>query len=83
MMSTVGICPKILCWPRDVKKLIDWVHSEGVNTIHPEPEIHEHFMIQKATGHVHNLKHILTYIETTVTNCVNITTHTDEFTAQH
>ena len=23
----------------------------GVNTIHPEPEIHEHFMIQKATEH--------------------------------
>ena len=22
-----------------------------VNTIHPEPEIHEHFMIQKATEH--------------------------------
>ena len=24
-MSTVGICPKILCWPRDVKKLIRYV----------------------------------------------------------
>ena len=23
----------------------------GVNTIHPTPEIHEHFMIQKATEH--------------------------------
>ena len=24
-------------------------NSSNVNTIHPEPEIHEHFMIQKAT----------------------------------
>ena len=24
-MSTVGICPKILCWPRDVKKLTGYI----------------------------------------------------------
>ena len=27
---------------------------------------------------VHNFKHTFTYIETTVTNCVNDMTHTDE-----
>ena len=32
---------------------------------------------------MHNLKHTFTYIETTVTNCVNDMTHTDEMTAQH
>ena len=25
MMSTVGICPKILCWLRDVKRLIGYI----------------------------------------------------------
>ena len=56
----------------------------GVNTIHPAPEIHELFFDTKRLRNiVHNLKHILTYIETTVTNCVDGTTHTDEFTAQH
>ena len=32
----MGICPKILCSPRDVK--IDWVHSEGVFEIVPMQE---------------------------------------------
>ena len=32
---------------------------------------------------VHNLKHTFTYIETTVTNCVNTMTHTDVTTAHH
>ena len=26
----MGICAKILCWPRDVKRLTERVHSEGV-----------------------------------------------------
>ena len=54
-----------------------------VNTIHPAPEIHEHFMIQRLRNIVHNLKHTFTYIETTVPNCVNAMTHTDVITAHH
>ena len=54
-----------------------------VNTIHPAPETHEHFMIQKATEHCAQPQAHFHYIETTVTNCVNNTTHTDESTAQH
>ena len=38
---------------------------------------------QRLRNIVHNLKHTFTYIETTVTNCMNDTTHTDEFTKQH
>ena len=57
---------------------------ESVNTIHPEPEIHEHiYMTKRLRNNVHDYKHILTYIETTVNNCVNNTTHTDEMTVQH
>ena len=56
----------------------------GVNTIHPEPEIHEHiYMTKRLRNNVHDYKHILTYIETNVTNNVNDTTHTDELTVQH
>ena len=56
----------------------------GVNTIHPAPEIHELFFgTQRLRNIVHNFKHTFTYIETTVTNCVNDMTHTDEMTAQH
>ena len=56
----------------------------GVNTIHPEPEIHEQYLCDKRLRNiVHDYKHILTYIETNVTNNVNNTTHTDELTVQH
>ena len=42
------------------------------------------FMIQKATEQCVQLHaQSLTFIETTVTNCVNGTTHTDELTDQH
>ena len=34
MMSTVGICPKILCWLRDAKRLIGYI-LEVVNEIVP------------------------------------------------
>ena len=58
--------------------------SEIVNTIHPEPEIHEHIYVTKRLrNNVHDYKHILTYIETNVTNNVNNMTHTDELTVQH
>ena len=41
-----------------------------VNTIHPAPDIHEHFMIQKGYGTLcTTLKHIFDNPETTVTNC--------------
>ena len=43
MMSTVCICPKILCWLRDVNR-IDWVHSEGVYEIVPMPECRDAVM---------------------------------------
>ena len=56
----------------------------GVNTIHPEPEIHEHIYVTKRLrNNVHDYMHILTYIETTVTNYVNNATHADELTVQH
>ena len=38
---------------------------------------------QRLRNNVHNLKHTFTYIETTVTNCMSGTTHTDAFTAQY
>ena len=60
------------------------VPSCCVNTIHPAPDIHEHFMIyNRLRNIVHNLKHIFTYIETTVTNYMNAMTHTDVTTAHH
>ena len=37
MMSTVGICQKILCWLRDVQR-VDWVHSQDVYGIVPMQE---------------------------------------------
>ena len=58
-----------------------------VNTIHPEPEIHEHIYVtkrlQRLRNIVHIYKHILNNAERNVTNCVNDATHTDEMTAQH
>ena len=55
-----------------------------MNTIHPEPEIHEHIYVTKRLrNNVHDYKHILTYIETNVTNNVNNATHADELTVQH
>ena len=54
------------------------------NTIHPEPEIHEHIYVTKRLrNNVYNYKHILTYIERNVNNCVNNATHADELTVQH
>ena len=49
----------------------------GVNTIHPEPEIHEHICVTKGYGTM------CTYIETNVNNNVNNATHADELTVQH
>ena len=58
--------------------------TRGVNTIHPEPENHEHiYVTERLRNNVYNFKHILTYIEHNVTNHVNGTTHTDELTVQH
>ena len=70
----------------DIKILKDLFQLtiERVNIIHPEPEIHEHiYMIQRLRNIVHDYKHILTCIETNVTNNANGTTHTDELTVQH
>ena len=58
--------------------------TEGVNTIHPEPEIHEQIYVTKRLRNiVHDYKHILTFIERIVNNCVNDATHADELTMQH
>ena len=58
--------------------------TESVNTIHPAPEIHELFCdAERLRNGVYNFMHIPNNAERTVTNCVNDTTHTDEFTAQH
>ena len=55
-----------------------------VNTIHPEPEIHEQIYMTKGLRNtVHDYKHILTFIERIVNNCVNDATHADELTMQH
>ena len=55
-----------------------------VNTIHPEPEIHEHFYDTKRLRNiVYNFMHNLNNAERNVTNCANNMTHTDEMTAQH
>ena len=55
-----------------------------VNTIHPEPEIHEHIYVTKRLRNiVHDYKHILNNVECNVTNCVNDATHADEMTVQH
>ena len=56
----------------------------SVNTIHPEPEIHEHIYVTKRLrNNVYNYKHILNNAERNVTNDVNGTTHADELTVQH
>ena len=56
----------------------------GVNTVHPEPEIHEHIYVTKRLrNNVYNFMHNLNNAERNVTNCVNDVTHTDEMTAQH
>ena len=56
----------------------------GVNTIHPEPEIHEHIYVTKRLRNiVYNFMHNLNNPETTVTNYVNARTHTDVITAHH
>ena len=55
-----------------------------VNTIHPEPEIHEHIYVTKRLrNNVYNFMHISNNAERNVTNDVNNMTHTDEMTAQH
>ena len=54
-----------------------------VNTIHPEPEIHEHiYMTKRLRNIVYNCMHIFNNAEHNVNNCVNGTTHTDEMTVQ-
>ena len=54
----------------------------GVNGIHPAPDIHEHF---NDTQRLRNTSYIFTHNfnnpERTVTNCMNITMHTDVNTA--
>ena len=59
----------------------------SVNTIHPEPEIHEHIYVtkrlQRLRNIVYNFMHILNNAERNVTNNVKGTTHTDELTVQH
>ena len=58
-----------------------------VNTIHPEPEIHEQIYIyiydKRLRNIVHDYKHILNDIERIVNNNVNNATHADELTMQH
>ena len=55
----------------------------GVNTIHAEPETHEHiYVIKRLRNNVYNFMHIPNNAERNVTNCVNNTTHTDELIAQ-
>ena len=56
-----------------------------VNTIHPEPEIHEQIYIydKRLRNIVHDYKHILNNTERNVNNNVNNATHADELTMQH
>ena len=52
--------------------------TEGVNSIHPAPEIHEQIYMTKGYGKsVHDYKHILNIGETIVNNKVNDATHAD------
>ena len=54
-----------------------------VNTIHLAPDIHEHFMIyNRLRNTAYIFMHNLNNPETTVTNCMSGTTHTDVITAQ-
>ena len=56
----------------------------SVNTIHPEPEIHEQIYIwQRLRNNVHDYKHILTNAERIVNNNGNDATHADKLTMQH
>ena len=56
--------------------------TEGVNGIHPAPDIHEHFMIHKGYGTLRKIfTHNFNNPERTVTICMNITMHTDVNTA--
>ena len=56
----------------------DALQGQDVNTIHPEPEIHEQiYMTKRLRNNVYNYKHILTYIERTVNNTVNDAMHVD------
>ena len=59
----------------------------GVNTIHPEPEIHENIYVtkrlQRLRNNVYNFMHILNNAERNVTNDANDATHADEMTVQH
>ena len=56
----------------------------GVNTIHPEPEIHEQtYMTKRLRNNVYNSKHILNNAERIVNNYVNGATHADKRTLQH
>ena len=58
--------------------------TRSVNTIHPEPEIHEHiYMTKRLRNIVHDSKHILNNAERNVNNNVNDATHADEMTVQH
>ena len=58
-------------------------HDLSVNGIHPAPDIHEHFMIYKGYGTLRiSSRHNIDNPERTVTNCMNITMHTDVNTAQ-
>ena len=71
----------------NVLNLIQQIENDpqrDVNTIHPEPEIHEQIYLTKGYGtFVHDYKHILTDIERIVNNNVNNATHADELTMQH
>ena len=42
---------EIRIWSLRKDNTQSWVRISHVNAIHPEPEIHEHFMIQEATEH--------------------------------
>ena len=54
----------------------------GVNGIHPAPDIHEHiYDTKRLRNTVYIFMHNLNNPEHTVTNCVNITMHTDVNTA--
>ena len=55
----------------------------GVNTIHPEPEIHEQIYMTRLRNNVYNLKHILNNAERNVNNCVNDAMHVDAHKMQH
>ena len=57
---------------------------KSVNTIHPEPEIHEQiYMTKRLRNIVHVYKHILNNAERNVNNNVNDATHADKRTLQH